>query len=127
MKILLLIIIMVVAVTAYASAESSIVETVTTFNPDAFELPEGLAVSRHGDLYVGLLGGEIKKVTPDGQVSSFATLDPGEGFLLGLAFDQQNALYAALASFNPETHGVWEIKEDRTAQAICCSGPTGAA
>jgi sugar lactone lactonase YvrE len=125
MKILLLIIIMVVAVTAYASAESSIVETVTTFNPDAFELPEGLAVSRHGDLYVGLLGGEIKKVTPDGQVSSFATLNPGEGFLLGLAFDQQNVLYAALASFNPETHGVWEIKEDGTAQRFAALGPQG--
>jgi sugar lactone lactonase YvrE len=126
MKILLLIIIMVAAVVAYTSAESSVVETVTTFDPDALELPEGLAVDRQGDLYVGLVKGEIKKVTPEGQVSSFVTLpDPAPGFLVGLAFDRQEVLYAPLASFNPETHGVWEIKEDGTAQRFAALDPQG--
>jgi sugar lactone lactonase YvrE len=45
--------------------------------------------------------------------------------LVGLAFDQQGVLYAALASFNPETHGVWEIKEDGTAQRFAALEPQG--
>jgi sugar lactone lactonase YvrE len=122
MKILLLVL-MVVGLIACASAESSVVEPVTTFDSG---LPEGPAVDRHGDLYVGLVRGEIKKVTPDGQVSSFATsLDPGEGFLVGLAFDQQGVLYAALSSSNPETHGIWEINADGTAQRFVALDPQG--
>jgi hypothetical protein len=89
MKILLLAL-MVVGLVAWSStAASSDVVKVATFTAG---LPEGLAVGPNGDLYVGLVSGEIRKVTPDGEVSSFVTLDPGQGFLLGLAFNQQDVL-----------------------------------
>jgi hypothetical protein len=122
MKILLLAL-MVVGLVAWSSAAaSSDVVKVVTFTAG---LPEGLAVGRDGDLYVGLVSGEIRKVTPDGEVSSFVTLDPDQGFLLGLAFNRQDVLYAALASSNPETHGIWEIREDGTAQRFAALDEQG--
>jgi sugar lactone lactonase YvrE len=122
MKILLLAL-MVVGLVAWSSAAaSSDVVKVATFTAG---LPEGLAVGSNGDLYVGLLSGEIRKVTPDGEVSSLVTLDPDQGFLLGLAFNQQDLLYAALASANPDTHGIWEVQEDGTAQRFAALDEQG--
>jgi sugar lactone lactonase YvrE len=122
MKILLLALMAVGLVAWSSTAASSDVVKVATFTAG---LPEGLAVGPNGDLYVGLLSGEIRKVTPDGEVSSFVTLDPDQGFLLGLAFNQQDVLYAALASSNPETHGIWEIQDDGTAQRFAALDEQG--
>ena len=120
---ILLVALMVVGLVAWSSAAaSSDVVKVATFTAG---LPEGLAVGPNGDLYVGLVSGEIRKVTPDGEVSSFVTLDPDQGFLLGLALSQQDVLYAALASSNPKTHGVWEIQEDGTAQRFAALDEQG--
>jgi sugar lactone lactonase YvrE len=123
MKILLLAL-MVVGLVAWSSAAaSSDVVKIATFTAG---LPEGLAVGPDRDLYVGLVSGEIRKVTPDGEVSSFATSpDPGEGFLVGLAFDQQDVLYAALTSSNADTHGIWEIQGDGTAHRFAALDPQG--
>lgn len=92
--------------------------TVASFNAALGEFPEGLAIDADGNLYVGMAPtGEIKRVTPAGQVSTFARLpSPGEGFLVGLAFDSAGNLYAALASFDAATHGVWLITPDGATQ-----------
>jgi sugar lactone lactonase YvrE len=88
--------------------------TVAQFDPEAFELPEGLAVDRQGNLYVGMAPtGEIKRVTPQGEVSTFAQLEvPANGFLIGLAFNRRGDLFAALATEEAGSNGVWRISKD---------------
>lgn len=89
------------------------------FNAAAGELPEGLAVglpgsaAPSGGLYAGMLAtGEIKHVAYDGRVSSFAQLPaPGEGFMTGLEWGE-DGLYVGLASFDPDTHGIWWVSSD---------------
>ncbi len=89
------------------------IKTVVEFNATASEAPENLAVDDHGNIYVSLaLTGEIKKVTPEGQVSTFAKLpSPGTGFMTGLTFDRSGDLYVAFASFD-SNHGVWRVSKD---------------
>ncbi len=86
---------------------------VAVFDPDAGELPSGLAVGQVRNLYVGMARtGEIKKLTPDGAVSTFARLpDAAPGVLSGLAF-YGSCLFALVASTNPETHGIWCFMPD---------------
>jgi sugar lactone lactonase YvrE len=85
--------------------------------------PEGIALSRDGQLFVGnrVVGGatvinEILRVEPDGSMAVFATLpasDAGAEGLLGLTIDPAGHVFAALASFD-EHHGVWRIGPDGT-------------
>lgn len=89
------------------------VTMVASFDPFAGELPEGIAVDRRGNIYVSMSGrGEIWKLSPDGvflnTVASFA-LNPGDPGVLGLEFDPQGSLYAAVSSSNPSANGVWKI------------------
>lgn len=77
---------------------------VTTF-ASGFELPNGIVVDRHGNLFVtDLVAGAVYKITPDGIVSTFASAGllaprpiPGTELTLGsndLTFDKkQTALY----------------------------------
>jgi sugar lactone lactonase YvrE len=94
------------------------VEPVVSFDQSKYELPEGIAVDKEGNLYVGLVRlGVIKKITPSGEVSDFAAVNPGiwsdlGGGIYGLAFDQNGILYAGLYSGVEETHGVWRIMPD---------------
>jgi sugar lactone lactonase YvrE len=87
---------------------------VVTFDASMGELPEGVATDRHGNLYVSIAPlGQVRKITPDGSQSVLAVLDPalapGVPGALGLAVDRAGGVYAALASFNPATRGVWRI------------------
>jgi sugar lactone lactonase YvrE len=96
-------------------AASSLV-TVTAFDPAVGQLPEGLALDAQGNLYVGFAPtGEIDKLTPTGAATPYAQLpnpQPTQGFLTGLVFGPQgDDLYAALASFDPETHGIWRVRQ----------------
>ena len=80
-------------------------------DPSAGEFPEGLAIDQEGNLYFGLAPtGEIRKLSTDGQVSTYATLpSPGDGFMVGLTFDDAGSLYVCMASFDPATHGIWRV------------------
>ncbi|MFQ6011878.1 MAG: SMP-30/gluconolactonase/LRE family protein [Nitrososphaerales archaeon] len=104
---------------------------VTSFDPSASEAPEGIAVDGNGNVYIGLaFTGEVRKIAPDGSVSSFAQLpSPGNGFMTGLAVDSSGALFIALASFD-ENHGIWRVNADGSDAKIFASltangGPDG--
>ena len=92
-------------------------ETVVLYDPAIGELPEGIAVDKTGNLFVTLAPlGQIRKITPDGVETVFATLDPtivppAVG-AIGLAVDAPGDVYACLMSLNPSTHGVWRISRD---------------
>jgi sugar lactone lactonase YvrE len=84
------------------------------------DLPEGIAVDHQGDIFVGnrrLTGdrrtSEILRIAPDNSVSVFATLGQAgvelDAGVLGLAVDDGGDLYAALATGDPTTHGLWRI------------------
>lgn len=77
------------------------------------ERPEGITMNKSGDLFVGIsTTGNLYRLRnghgPSGEVqhSLVATLSPG---LFGLAVDARGDLLAAVASFDPATHGVWLI------------------
>ncbi len=95
------------------AGKSGDVDTVESYDAALGELPEGVAVGPDGDIYVTLAGtGELRRL--DGKTYAGETLaqfDVGAGFLLGMAFDQDE-LYVALASFVPETSGIWHVDED---------------
>ena len=94
------------------------------------DMPEGIAVDNRGHIFVGnrrLENGsrvsEILEIASDGSVTTFVTLDGGaaDDFatgILGLAFERNGDLYAALASFNSRTHGVWRISRDGVAERL---------
>jgi sugar lactone lactonase YvrE len=93
------------------------VQVVIDYDLAAGEQPEGVAVDKRGDVFVSISPlGEIRKVTPDGSESTLATLVPaGSGFgPLGLAVDAPGNIYAAVATFNPATSGVYRIGRDGT-------------
>ncbi len=93
------------------------VEVVEAYDAALGQLPEGVAVApkgqHKGDIFVTLAPtGELRRI--DGktyQGETFAQFDVGAGFLLGMAFDRDQ-LYVALASFVPETSGIWHVDED---------------
>jgi len=101
--------------------------TVVDFDPSAGELPEGLAVDRKGNLFVGMAPtGEIKEVRREGEVSTFANLpNPAPGFMTGMAFDRGGKLYVASASFNADTHGIWRVRKNGTLELFASLNPGG--
>lgn len=82
-------------------------ELVTEFEPP--ELPENIAIDDQGTVYVSLAPmGEIRRVGPDGNGESVASFDVGDGLLLGIVVDD-DVIHAAVASGQPDTHGVWRV------------------
>ena len=85
--------------------------------------PEGIAVDRTGNLFVGnrqvgetTVVNEIIWIGLDGTAAVLATLpesSPGAQGLLGLTVDPTGTLYAAFASFDAN-HGVWRVSRDGT-------------
>ncbi|TMB91056.1 MAG: hypothetical protein E6J45_07405 [Chloroflexi bacterium] len=85
---------------------------VISFNPLAGELPEGIALDHHGNIFVTLSPrGEVREIAADGTQSTVATLSPpGEGIgTAGLAFDGRGDLFVADVTFDPANNGVYEI------------------
>lgn len=108
---------LVLAATLYASNAAA--EIVASFDPAAGEFPEAVAPDRFGNVYVSLTGdrGEIRRLNGNGEIEAFFQLEPaplGSFGILGLATDHYGHVFAAIASFNPATHGVWQIEPDGT-------------
>jgi sugar lactone lactonase YvrE len=100
--------------------------TVLSLDASANEYPEGIAIDKRGNVYVGIaFAGRILKLAPDGSRSTLATLPVGGGILVGLAVDARGNVYAALASFDAATHGVWRISPKGTSERIAALDPTG--
>ncbi|WP_181198207.1 SMP-30/gluconolactonase/LRE family protein [Enhygromyxa salina] len=102
-----------------APALAAEVEVIESYDASVGEYPEGVAVSPDGDIYVTLAGtGELRRIDGKTHVGqSFAQLDPGGGFLLGMAFDDDE-LYVALGSFDDETSGIWHVDDEGDATRV---------
>lgn len=92
-------------------------ELVADFEPP--DLPENITIDGEGTIYLSMgPTGEIRAIDPDGAESTVATLDTGEeGLLLGLTIDN-DTIYAANASGEDETHGVWRIEVGGEAERL---------
>ena len=98
------------------------VTTLFNFNPALGELPEGVAVDKVGNVYVGLAPlGKIVKFNPKGGVSDFAFLPPPTPFgigILGLAVDAPGNVYAGLFSGDEATQGVYKVDRDGNSERL---------
>jgi sugar lactone lactonase YvrE len=102
------------------------VTTVVTFDATQSEFPEGLAIDKEGNIYAALtFTGCIWKMTPNGTQSILATLDVRGGLLVGLAVDEDGALYVCNATFEPATHGIWKVERNGSRRLFAAFYPTG--
>jgi sugar lactone lactonase YvrE len=103
-----------------APAQAAEIETLVTYDLAAGELPEGVAVDKRGNIFVSLTApvSEIRKISPSGQQTTLVDLGLGGFGPLGLAVDARGNVYAAAASFDPATQGVYRISPDGTATRL---------
>jgi sugar lactone lactonase YvrE len=102
------------------------VQTLRNYNPDAGELPEGLAVDKRGRIYVSMtFTGELRRIDPDGSEHVVAVLPTGDFGPAGLAVDAPGNVYAAVITFDPATHGVWRVTPDGSANRLPGSEAVG--
>jgi sugar lactone lactonase YvrE len=124
MRKLFLVPLAVVCTLVAVNASIAQVDTVTLFDPDAFETPESIEIDRHGNVYVSLaLTGEIRKIAPDGTQSTLAFLplhpeiqpcqnSVGVPTLQGVSLDHQGNVYASVNSCNAADLGIWKVTPD---------------
>jgi sugar lactone lactonase YvrE len=88
------------------------IATVASFDAFSGQLPESIAVDRHGNIYVSMPSlGEIWKLDPSGSFEEVVATFPLEGFfgVIGLRFDVRGDLYAVQGTSNEDVHGIWKI------------------
>lgn len=91
------------------------VEVVVDYDLAAGEQPEGVAVDKRGDVFVSITPlGRIEKVDRDGSRSTLAQIvPPGSGNgVVGLAVDAPGNVYAAVATLDVATSGVYKVARD---------------
>jgi sugar lactone lactonase YvrE len=100
-------------------------EVVTSFEPG--HILESIAFDQSGSLYLSLpIQGEVRKILPNGEQTTLATLPHGQdgffGGLLGilgaLALDQQGNVYIAQNSTDVTVKGIWRIAADGTKERL---------
>jgi sugar lactone lactonase YvrE len=114
MRLAILVVVAFVLPVSIAGAQVDI-EVVVDYDLAAGEQPEGVAVDKRGDVFVSLAPlGQIRKIDRDGSETTLATVvPPNSGFgVLGLAVDAPGNIYAAVATFNPATSGVYKVARD---------------
>ena len=95
---------------------------VRSYDPGTYELPEGIAVDKQGNLFVSIAPlGQIRKISPDGVETLFYQfqLPPGS-LMLGLAVDAPGNVYACVFAGGPgaDAQGVWRINSDGEAMRL---------
>ena len=99
-------------------------EELVAFDPELNEFPESVSADVSGNVYVSLRGsnGEIWRIKTNGKMALHFRLDPlppeGSLGILGVLTDGPSQLFTAVASFDPATHGVWQIKINGKAHRI---------
>jgi sugar lactone lactonase YvrE len=108
----------------FTPVQAAEIETLVTFDVEASELPEGVAVDNRGNIFVSLTApvSEIRKIAPSGEQTTLVDLGIGGFGPLGLAVDARGNVYAAAASFDPATQGVYRITSDGTAMRLPGTG-----
>ena len=87
---------------------------VVNFDPKKGQLPEGLTVNNK-DIFVAWAPiGQVAKIDKNtltvSKYGSWPTIPSNKGFMLGLNFDKQGNLYAAIASLSPQLKsGVYRL------------------
>jgi sugar lactone lactonase YvrE len=129
--IVLIVLVVTLALTLFAglvsaSTRADVVIEIASFNPLAGEFPEGAAVDKKGNIYVGLgapLGdfGEIRRIDPDGTQTTVLRLDGGPG-PAGLAVDAQGNVYYALFTLDENTRGVYRLTGDGATERLPGTG-----
>jgi sugar lactone lactonase YvrE len=101
-----------------APASAADVQVVVTFNEQAGQNPEGLAIDKVGNTFVSMSSlGQLWRF-PAGSTTpqvfgSVSGIVPGQDFgLLGLATDRVGNVYGAVQAASPDANGVWRF--DRT-------------
>lgn len=117
---------MVVASSGTTSGAVGDVQTVVSFDASKGELPEGLAIDKHGNFFVSITPlGEVREITPAGQQSVIANFDAGGLGPLGLALDATGTVYVGLVTFDPATQGVYKLGPDGATTRLPGSGAIG--
>ena len=99
-------------------------EELVAFDPGLNEFPESVSADVSGNVYVSLQGssGEIWRIKPNGEMVLHFRLNPlppeGSLGILGVRTDGPDKLFTAVASFDPATHGVWQIKINGKAHRV---------
>lgn len=109
--------VLAIVITSMVVLAGGHVELVIDYDPPF--LPEGIAVDKSGTLYVGMVNqSEIRMITQDGAESVLATLPTGGFGLLGLAVDSPGNVYAALATADGVTNGVYRVSPDGASEQL---------
>ncbi len=114
-------------VCATAEAQASGLTTVRALDASKGELPESLTIDKQGNLYA-TMGPTVRKVTPSGQMSTFATLPVPPGVLsAGLKFGDDGNLYVASGSLSPVPPAafVWRVTPGGVVSQFAALDPTG--
>src|SRR3954465_12960219 len=99
-------------------------DVVTAFDPANGELPESVTEDRNGNLYFSM-SNTIRKRTPSGQISVFATL-PIPVFALGVKVGPDGCIYNASTSLSAVVGAlVWRTCSPGIAQQFAALDPQG--
>ncbi|MGA2736540.1 MAG: SMP-30/gluconolactonase/LRE family protein [Bryobacteraceae bacterium] len=101
--------------------------TVATFDPTQSEIPENIVIDRNNNLYVSLLlSNEVRKITPEGVQSTYATFNGAPGSLTaGLVIDDNTGdLFVA---YDPagQNSVIYVVHPDQS-QTVFATFPVGA-
>lgn len=101
--------------------------TIATFDPSKGEVPENLVIDRYNNLYVSLiLSNEVRKITPAGVQSTYATFNGAPGSLVaGLVInDNTGDLYVAYDAAG-QNSVIYVVHPDGS-KAVFATFPVGA-
>ncbi len=89
------------------------------------EIPESITSDEQGNLYISV-GSAIRRRTPAGVVSEFATL-PASIFALGVKVGRDGCVYTASTSLDPAVEGafVWRACQPGPAEQVAALDPAG--